>query len=186
MMLGKADVKISANQRGFTLVELLVVIVILGILMAMMVPAAGLILERASKATAKADADVVVTVMVKYQTEYNRWPNFYFDEDAPHLTDNVWVQAMSPSPGGKPSPSNLKRILFFEAGAGALDETTGAFVDPWKQQPYEYALDLDGDGTVANPETASATATIPGRAIAWSAGPDKDLTTWADNVKSWE
>ena len=42
-------------KKGFTLVELLVVIAILGILMAMMVPATGIILNRASKARAKAD-----------------------------------------------------------------------------------------------------------------------------------
>ena len=45
-------------KKGFTLVELLVVIAILGILMAMMVPAAGLIMKRAKIARTKGDANV--------------------------------------------------------------------------------------------------------------------------------
>ena len=101
-------------KKGFTLVEMLVVITILGILMAMMVPAAGMILRRAKVAQAKADAGVVTTVMLKYHADYNRWPGFYAEELAadppqPHLTDKGWVDAMSPTPGGTPSSRHLWR-----------------------------------------------------------------------------
>lgn len=175
-------------KAGFTLIELLVVIAILGILMAMMVPAAGLILKRAKISTAKADAGVVVTVLLKYQAEYNRWPGFYKQEDR-HFTDKVWVDAMSPQPGGPMPPSNPKRIMFFEPSGGSLapagDPNVGAFVDPWGT-PFEYQVDLDGDGQCANPNEESDTAFIPGRVIVWSAGPDKDYDTWEDNVTSWE
>ncbi len=180
-------------KAGFTLIELLVVIAILGILMAMMVPAAGLILKRAKISTAKGDAGVIGTVMLKYQAEYNRWPGFYKPgEGEQNLTDKVWVDAMSPSPrqdGDPPLPNNFKHIVFFEPSGGSLapvgDPNVGAFVDPWGQ-PYEYELDLDGDGQCAHPYEESETALIPGRVIVWSAGPDKDYATWEDNVTSWE
>ncbi|HRT06143.1 MAG TPA: type II secretion system protein, partial [Kiritimatiellia bacterium] len=118
-------------KKGFTLVELLVVIAILGILMAMMVPAAGVIIRRAKMAQAKSDAAVVTSVLLKYRAEYNRWPGFATNNETQHLTDTAWVQAMSPAPGEPMLAANPKRIVFFEAGAGALDKTTGAFIDPW-------------------------------------------------------
>lgn len=180
-------------KKGFTLVEMLVVIVILGILMAMMVPAAGVILQRARKAQAKSDAGVATTVLLKYQAEYNRWPGFYAEAGAgaQHLTDAVWVQTMSPPPrndADPPSAYNFKNIMFFEPGAGALAPAghrwVGAFIDPWGQ-PFEYSLDIDGDGAVPNPD-AGVGGNLSARAIAWSAGPDGNYASWADNAKSWE
>ncbi len=49
--------------------------------------------------------------------------------------------------------------------------------------PFEYQVDLDGDGQCAHPNQDSDTAFIQGRVIVWSAGPDKDYATWEDNVK---
>ena len=175
-------------KKGFTLVEMLVVIAILGILMAMMVPAAGLILKRAKAASAKGDAGVVASVLQKYQSEYNRWPGFYAEEES-HYTDARWVEVMSPDPVvTAPSPYNVKRIVFFEPSGGALapdgDPNVGAFVDPWGH-PYEYQIDTDLDGVIAHP---SGVGTIPARVIVWSAGPDGqyEFVDGDDNVTSWE
>lgn len=183
---------IVQSKAGFTLVEMLVVIAILAILMAMMVPAAGMILRRAKLSTAKGDAGVVVTVLLKYQAEYNRWPGFYKPtQGEKNLTDKVWVDAMSPEPrqqGDPPSEFNFKHIVFFEPGGKALapagDPNVGAFVDPWGT-PFQYQLDIDGDGQCVHPNP-DVGGNIPFRAIAWSAGPDKDHTTWDDNAVSWE
>ena len=171
-------------RAAFTLIELLVVIAILGILMAMMVPAAGLVLRRAKVAQAKGDAGVVVTVMMKYRMEYNRWPEFAANDEAQHLTDNVWVDAMSPDPMDNViPPSNPKRIMFFEPGAGALDKTTGFFIDPWGN-PFQYQVDFDGDGEMGHPSLGGQP--FKAQVIAWSAGPDEDYESWEDNATSWE
>ena len=166
--------------------EMLVVIAILGILMAMMVPAAGLIIKRAKIAQAKSDAGVVVTVLQKYFAEYNRWPGFYHNAQE-NPTDSPWVAVMSPMPAVTNSPYNPKRIVFFEPSGGALsgDGSTdpGAWVDPWGK-PFEYRIDEDRDGSIDHPNAEGAV--IRAQAIAWSAGPDGIHETWEDNVTSWE
>lgn len=173
----------TAMKKGFTLVELLVVITILGILMAMMVPAAGIILKRAKVAQAKSDASVVASVMLKYRSEYNRWPFFSTNNATQQLTDNVWVDAMGPEPSTPFQASNPKRIVFFQPGAGALDDH-GAFVDPWGHS-FEYQLDIDGDGQMPDPAGLRPTP-IAAAVLVWSAGPDGDYASFGDNAKSWE
>lgn len=170
------------ERSGFTLVELLVVIAILGILMAMMVPAAGLIMNQMKKAQARSDAGIVVSVMMKYWMEYGRWPDL--SEDA---TTKRWVDLMAPPPGAARTKDNFHLITFFEAGGGALAKEgsyAGAFVDPWGK-PFRYALDRSGGGDVANPNSDKG-GRLTGRAHCWSAGPDGDFDTWKDNVASWE
>lgn len=169
-------------ENGFTLVEMLVVIAILGILMAMMVPAAGLIMKRAKISNAKSDAGIAVSALLKYRSEYNRWPAPYASSGEGQ-TDDEWVEMMAPLPGSGAVPANPKRIAFFEPGAGALS-AGGEFVDAWGR-PFRFRLDLDGDGQLDNPNE-DASGQLRARALVWSGGPDGDDETWADNVKSWE
>ena len=44
-------------------------------------------------------------------------------------------------------------------------------------------VDQNGDGKVENPEVPGTL--IPESIAIWSAGPDGDFDTWADNVKTW-
>lgn len=181
----------KTEQSGFTLVEMLVVIAILGILMAMMVPAAGMILRRARASTAKGDAGVVAATMMKYRMEYNRWPSWVTAApDGGYETDKAWVDVMRPPVGSPRTLDNFNQIVFFEAGGGVLAAEgvhAGAFVDPWGN-PFRFQVDTDGDGQIANPDP-NATKPISAQVIAWSAGPDgksDSAELWQDNVKSWE
>ena len=190
-------------KKGFTLVELLVVLAILGILMAMMVPAAGLILNRAQNAQAKSDASVVAATMLKYFMEYNRWPPSYASAPANtrFVTDSNWVAIMSPPPrnaGDSPDPKdeNIRRIVFFEPGSGVLATegvNQGCFVDAWGN-PFTFILDTSGAQSILNPDPEPADGEpteIQERVIAWSSGKDRSVVEetgaeqWNDNPKSW-
>ena len=171
-------------KAAFTLVEMLVVIAILGILLAMMVPAAGMILRRAAVARARSGASIVVTTMGKYHAEYNRWPRSYV-QNGRDLTDADWVNTMAPDPSLSATvPDNFKRIILFQPGSGALN-AAGEFADPWGT-PYKFVLDVTGTGQIPNPNLDVGGNPIRARALVWSAGPDKNYDTWADNVTSWE
>ena len=174
--------KTKAEKAAFTLVEMLVVIAILGILMAMMVPAAGLVLKRTKISNTRGDAGLVAAALMKYQAEYNRWPATY-KPDVIDTTDPDWVNMMAPKPGTGPLDTNPKRVIFFEPGGGALS-ASGAFVDAWGAA-FKFRLDQDGDNQVENPNPDKG-GLVRGRALVWSAGPDGKLDTWTDNVASWE
>lgn len=176
-------------KKGFTLVEMLVVIAILGILMSMMVPAAGVIMRRAKNSNARGDAGVVVATLMKYRMEYNRWPPLTAVGPDQYYTDKSWVDVMSPAPDSPRTTANFNLIVFFEGGGGALAKdgaNAGAFVDPWGN-PFIYQVDVDGDGEIPSPDP-DATGPIHATAIAWSAGSDADYATFPDDekVESWE
>lgn len=175
-------------KEAFTLVELLVVMAILGILMAMMVPTAGLILRHAARARARTDAGVVTTTVMKYWMEYNRWPSLPEGpvEDTV-ATDKDWVNVMAPKPGSPRSTNNFHMIVFFEPGGGALSTNgpyAGAFVDPWGH-PYLYRVDRTGAGEVPHPDE-NIGGVLAKKVVAWSAGPDGLYDTWEDNETSWK
>ncbi len=188
----------KSGSAGFTLVELLVVIVILGILLAMMVPAAGMILKRVKIAQARSDAQVVVATMSKYRMEYNRWPEGEEVEGSEGYpaTTKKWVDIMNPditTGAGKRDPNNFRQLRFLEMGKAMRIESgnhEGGFGDPFPHKdgrvPFLYAVDDDGDGHVNHPDPDKGGELIRADVVAWSAGPDGDYRSWEDNVTSWE
>lgn len=100
----------STVQAGFTLIEILVVVVILGILAAAIVPQIMDKPEQARVAKAKTDIRALETALDLYRLDNFRYP-----------TTDQGLEALVEKPAGTPEPKNWKE--------GGYVKTLNA--DPW-------------------------------------------------------
>ncbi|GEP44929.1 hypothetical protein [Brevifollis gellanilyticus] len=132
-----------------------------------------------------------------YRTEYNTWP----DDPALATSDDVPAKVRGPLMDALLG-NNPRSIMFFnptnaepghspglvkEAGVSAMHDVWGS--------SYFLMLDMNGDGQVKNPERLPGAVPnprakplgefLPMLKAAFSAGPDRDPNTWADNITTW-
>lgn len=116
-----ADLK--KGQRGFSLIELMIVIVILGLLASMLVPK---IMDRPNEARvtkAKMDMKALDSALKLYKLDTGRYP-----------TTEQGLQALITKPETRPVPRNYRK-------GGYLDSAS-APVDPWG---YDYIYRSPGE-----------------------------------------
>jgi prepilin-type N-terminal cleavage/methylation domain-containing protein len=199
-------------QAGFTLVELLVVIVIIAILASLAVPVTNKVMENANKLRIKATMKDLQVAIGNYRTEYNRFPidlgSSSGGEDIdPIPTDgsNSIITTLMASSGDNDS-SNLNRrnIKFIDLpfalngqSFGIIDTSGGSggadlqLVDIWGM-PYQILLDTNYDNRITNPDASNVDQIISARApqfVSTNAGvhcfgPDKVMNT-KDDIVSW-
>ena len=107
---------VRGSQRGFTLIEIMVVIVILGVLAALVVPR---VLDRPDEArgvAARADIGTIVSALKLYRLDNQRYP-----------TTEQGLAALVAKPEAAPVPPNWKP-------GGYLERLPK---DPWGR-PYQY------------------------------------------------
>ncbi|MDD3762504.1 MAG: type II secretion system major pseudopilin GspG [Nevskiales bacterium] len=107
---------VSLSQRGFTLIEIMVVVVILGILAAVVVPKIMDEPDKARAAKAKQDIRALESALNLYKLDNYSYPN-----------TQQGLDALVNKPSGEPEPRNYK---------------SGGYVkslpkDPWGN-PYKY------------------------------------------------
>jgi prepilin-type N-terminal cleavage/methylation domain-containing protein len=184
--------KRAARGRGFTLVELLVVIAIIATLAAISVPAYNSILKNMKLKQTQVLAMTIANSIKGYYAEYNKFPlpqDSAGSEVGALRTDEILTAALL----NTDITQNPKRIRFLPDIKDATDsgsyglKMTGdqpIIVDPWGEE-YYVLMDSDYSGDVENPNPASGAPRLFQTVLVYSAGPDKDPSTWNDNVMSW-
>jgi len=164
-------------RRGFSMIEILVVVVVMGVLLSMMIPTLKTIKAKQRVAEAKGDTMRIVSGWKRYMSTYKVWPNFAqetadFDGNA-NLMDSEYVDLLTATD----TDANLLSGRFLEVHPDSLD-ADGAMVDPWGN-PYRVLFDVNFDNQIVN-----AATTVVDTVISWSEGPDPDDVS--DNVNSWD
>lgn len=109
-------IKNQSDVRGFTLIEIMLVVIIIGLLSAMIIPRVGGRNEQAKKSVAKADIDINFSTALKlYELDNGSFP-----------TTEQGLEALRTKPSTSPIPENWNGP-YIEKKAN----------DPWGR-PYEY------------------------------------------------
>ena len=170
------------SEKGFTLVELLVVIGIIGLLIGLIIPAVTKARAMADRNRAETEVQELVKAYTAYFNEYNRWP--------PHADPTKIGKTMLDILTGSSTNNNRNLRVFLEI-PNISTNTVGELVDPW-DTPYYCAFDDDfsnsiGAGSLKRSDCPNG---LPGRrVVVWSYGPnrkqdDKSSATY-DDVVSW-
>lgn len=157
-------------------------IAIIGVLVALAVPAANGVIKKANDVRTQAALKDIEMAVKNYRVEYSRYPGGEGEIDCAGALLQVLL-------GTNAEGLNVRQIRFMEpptarGGKGGLTGTPPALtlLDVWGQ-PYRLSMDTDGDGKVSDPEHPGMW--LAHSVIVWSAGADGNPATWADNVKSW-
>jgi len=172
-----SKIRNSIRRSGFTLLEILVVAMIIGILVALLMPAVTTLRDSARRRHAKAKAIAFVNAVTEYRTEYGKYPGQTQDDDDQFIEPELMLEAIANNPRG---------IIFLDFSSDDFvrddDGVVVDLADPWGD-PYVIAIDENDDG-VTDMEgeisgsfgTETFSTNVPGVAIC--------LVSWGGNPPS--
>jgi prepilin-type N-terminal cleavage/methylation domain-containing protein len=189
----------SRRPNGFTLVELLVVIVIIAALASLGIGGGLRALEKAKRTTSMAAARGIESAVNNFFSEYGSMPSEDGDTEVPFSINSTRGKKLLNTLLGTDTAANTRGIKFLSITEGKndangiiynADGTVKGMYDPWGG-PYHVMLDLNYDEKVAPYTAAEAAITLNGRRVAvWSNGADNTtgvsgLGKAEDDVKTW-
>lgn len=182
--------KILRRGTGFTLIEMLVVIGIIGLLMGLLFPAIQALKNAANRARAEQDLASFDTAIKGYFSEYGKYPLQVDATQDRVYVDTTYVQLLqilrADSSYVNIDQWNSRRTVYLEVAEKAV--VAGALKDPWGND-YKVAVDMDFDNST-DTSAASGYGVISNRTVtAWSFGRDgvsgSNAAERKDDVLSW-
>jgi prepilin-type N-terminal cleavage/methylation domain-containing protein len=147
-----------SSLRGFSLVELLTVIAVLGILAAIIVPTLGGARDSAHRATTKAQFNQWAAAMELYRQEYGFYPDIAIDGkvDAERFAAELTGQTLTgDSTRGSATWGNRRGRSFYSLATSDLDESGTALVDAFGNTDIAVRTDSNRDGRIDSSDTGS-------------------------------
>jgi hypothetical protein len=150
------------------------------------------ILRKMKEVEARTMDQTLVNSISSYFAEYNKYPlpADYGSGVGALRTDEQLIGALLAT-----DPlMNPKRIRFLpdlkDATATGINglkvsDDAATIVDPWGEE-YHVIFDADYNGEIPNPNPSDPAKILYQKVLIFSSGPDKDPSTWEDNVTSWQ
>lgn len=190
--MSKYHTSVKAS-RGFTLVELLVVITIIAVLMGLLFPVVGAAKQTALKAVAKTASTNLVVALTQFNTEYGIYPDIGTTGADTIITgENKDLMKILRAKETEEPLKNPRKIPFFtykdaKSQTKPRDgfDAQGNLMDPWGYF-YSITYDTDYDNQVTVTPYAK---TLDAGAAVWTFGRDNVSTgtvKGTDDVVSWE
>ena len=174
------------NKIGFTLVELLMVLAVVGLLASILIPTAGNIRESALKTICKAQLSQYINAIVQFKSQYGYYPfargnkDYIIDLSDPDISKEfIGIMSGREAQTGKSASigGNRKRIAFHDFAENEFyileDDlySLTQLADRFNNTNILIMIDGDGDGFIfPNPSLASPVkprAKIRGSITAW-------------------
>lgn len=184
------------RQKGFTLVEMLVVIAIIALLAAIVIPALSGAMKASKKARAMRQVQDIHGAIERYWSEYNRMPvpreqkhggnDIRYKEDNNKVINILMAKDIATWSADDIAVTNPKRLAFLDLDARSLAEYSAnadGLKDPWGNY-YELMMDMNFDNVIND----ATYGDIRARIAVFSMGADGqtgDDKKGKDDLKTW-